>query len=289
MGAAHPAIQLLRPNDVKLGTLRYVHGLMRVRDTSPGDNSHNVTPLPARRQLYTEGRHGVSIWDDRGAGSHKAPVVVYWELVSYPIRRSYSVTLKYVLPCHCGLEVVVEPRQAGETVVCSCGSSLQVPTMLEMTSLDPAPQDSVSPQAPATGWGMSHQLVLLGTTLTLAAVAVGVTLFVQRPISRFSAIDPDEIGRSAQNMSPAYAWEVWETMQQGLDRRTDREYEFALLHFRIWEGIVGGVTLIGIALIAAGVTAARRQGAGVREHAARSRMLRSATRNEGLEEKMEET
>ena len=170
------------------------------------------------------------------------------------------MTLKYLLPCPCGLETVVEPRQAGGTILCSCGSSLQVPTMLEMTALELAPPESASPQPPTAAWGMLHRLVLLGTTVSLVAIAVGIVLYVERPVSRFGRVDPEEIRRSAQSMSPSLAWEIWETMKQGLDRRTDREYEHDLWLFQVWEGIAAGATLIGVALIAAGVLAARRRG-----------------------------
>jgi hypothetical protein len=107
---------------------------------------------------------------------------------------------------------------------------------------------------------MLHRLVLLGTTVSLVAIAVGIVLYVERPVSRFGRVDPEEIRRSAQSMSPSLAWEIWETMKQGLDRRTDREYEHDLWLFQVWEGIAAGATLIGVALIAAGVLAARRRG-----------------------------
>jgi hypothetical protein len=167
------------------------------------------------------------------------------------------VTLKYVLPCPCGAETAVEPRQAGETIQCSCGSTLQIPTMREIIALETAPLESASSQPPAAAWGMSHRLILLGTTVSVLAIAVGIVLYVHRPVSRFGGIDPEEIRRSAQQMSPWYAWEVWETMKQGLDRRTDRQYEMGLVYFRVWEGVVAVAALIGIALIIAGVVTAR--------------------------------
>ena len=62
--------------------------------------------------------------------------------------------------------------------------------MLEMTALEFAPQESVSPQGPTAAWGMSQQLALLGATVTVVAIAIGIVLYVQRPVSRFDRLDP---------------------------------------------------------------------------------------------------
>jgi hypothetical protein len=167
----------------------------------------------------------------------------------------YAVAVKYLLPCPCGQETIVEPRQAGETLQCVCGSSLQAPTLLEMTALEPAPEESKS-RPSAQGWGAWNRVVLLGMAAVSAALLIAVCLYVQRPVSRFS-FDPDEILRSVQRMPPRVTWENWETVKQGLDRRTDQEYADALYLFRIKEGAVVALALIGIALTAVGVVGGR--------------------------------
>lgn len=169
------------------------------------------------------------------------------------------MTRKYLLPCVCGLETAVEPRQAGETVVCSCGSPLQVPTMREIANLEIAPPESAPSPAAATRWGTPQRLVLLGTAIAAAAILAGIAMFIIRPVSRFAVIDPEQIRRSAKNMTPAYAWDVWETLKQGLDRRTDQQYENAMEKFYVWEGVAGGATLIGMGLIVVGGVIARGQ------------------------------
>ena len=83
---------------------------------------------------------------------------------------------KYLLPCTCGRQIVVEPRQAGQIIPCSCGASLQAPTLLDMTALEPAPMVSVSGAAPVD-LGLKHRLRLLGTVLVLVAIGVGVWLY----------------------------------------------------------------------------------------------------------------
>jgi hypothetical protein len=47
--------------------------------------------------------------------------------------------MKHLLPCTCGQTVEVEPSQAGQTVACTCGKSLLVPSMLRVKSLPIVP------------------------------------------------------------------------------------------------------------------------------------------------------
>ena len=46
--------------------------------------------------------------------------------------------MKYLLPCPCGKSVKIETSQAGQTVVCSCGENLLVPSMLKIKALPEA-------------------------------------------------------------------------------------------------------------------------------------------------------
>lgn len=166
---------------------------------------------------------------------------------------------KYLLPCPCGQQIVVQPRQAGETITCSCGASLQVPTLLDMTGLDLAPPESAAPTPPSVAWGLRHRLLFLGMFLVVAAVVGVVWLYVERPRSRFDTIDPEHIRATAQKLPPSQAWGIWESMKQGLDRRTDQVYEAAVLRFRVWQCVVGVLALLGIALVLAGTIGAKSE------------------------------
>ena len=85
-------------------------------------------------------------------------------------------------------------------------------------------------------------------------------LNVEPPVSQFNGIDPYQIWRSAQGMPPAYAWDAWQDMKQGLDRRTDDQYAAAMVRFHVWEGVAAGVAVIGVALIGVGMILGKRQG-----------------------------
>ncbi|MGL6195868.1 MAG: hypothetical protein ACRC2T_13715 [Thermoguttaceae bacterium] len=55
---------------------------------------------------------------------------------------------KYLLPCTCGESVPIETTQAGQTVTCSCGLQLQVPTLLKIKKLpEYKEQEAVSDSA----------------------------------------------------------------------------------------------------------------------------------------------
>ena len=166
------------------------------------------------------------------------------------------MTAKYLLPCACGQQTTVEPRQAGETIPCGCGKSLQVPTLLDMTALEPAPPESV-PGLSRSTWGLRHQLQLLGIVLVLATIAGGVWLYFERPISRFHMLNPKQLRQSAEELSPLQTWEYWEMMKQGLDRRIDEEYADDVRRFHLWRLFFGALALLGIVLIVAGTVAVK--------------------------------
>lgn len=158
--------------------------------------------------------------------------------------------MKYLLPCSCGQRIVIERRQAGQTVVCSCGASLQVPTLLRIADLEPAPPETAV-AASRTSWGLQQQLRLLGIVVLTAAVLGSGWLYFHQPRSRFDTVDPDHIRQVAKNLPPARTWEIWETMKQGLDRRIDQQYAAAVLRFHAWQTAAGAALLAGIALVAA--------------------------------------
>ena len=167
------------------------------------------------------------------------------------------MSAQYLLPCRCGQQNVVQPRQAGETILCCCGASLEVPTLLGMADLEPAPQPS-TPLPSTTGWGIKHRLRLLGIVLVLSAVGGGVWLYMHQPASRFDQIDPELIRQNYKKFTPSVTWDGWRYMQKGLDRRIDENYAAAVLRFRAWQIVVGAVTLCGIMLIVVGMAGTKQ-------------------------------
>ena len=81
--------------------------------------------------------------------------------------------MKYLLPCKCGQSVEIEPGQAGQNVVCSCGENLLVPTMLQVKALPVAPEKQIVPEqktdTTVRTYGATLILFVLGITCVSAA------------------------------------------------------------------------------------------------------------------------
>jgi hypothetical protein len=167
------------------------------------------------------------------------------------------VSAKYLLPCPCGAQMIVEPRQAGQTVPCACGSTLQVPTLLDMTALEPAPSVVVTSEPTPQAWGVGQQMRLLGTVLLLAAIVLDVLLYIDPPRSRFDVIDPEWLQTYAQKLSPVETLRQWEYAKQGLDRHVDQKYLDDVSKFHLKVVAVAALALAGVVLIAAGVVASK--------------------------------
>jgi hypothetical protein len=158
------------------------------------------------------------------------------------------VSAKYLLPCPCGRQMVIERCQAGESIPCSCGAQLEIPTLLGMADLEPAPADPIARPAKSE-WGLKQAIGLLGIMVALLGIAAGVTGFYWgQPKSQFHAVDLEQIRLSAQKLTPSQTWDYWESMQQGLDRRIDEKYAEAVRRYYLRQGFLGILTLIGIAI-----------------------------------------
>ena len=88
---------------------------------------------------------------------------------------------KYLLPCSCGKEVLIETSQAGGNVLCECERSLKIPTLLQMKRLPLAEEAQTqspsvldSPVAASaqksTGGTVNPGIFRIGSVLTNAAI-----------------------------------------------------------------------------------------------------------------------
>jgi hypothetical protein len=167
------------------------------------------------------------------------------------------VSAKYLLPCRCGEKFVVEPVKAGETIACPCGASLQVPTMLEMSRLEIAPEESI-PSSASSGWSVRQGVLVVGITLLVAAaVSLAVIVSRYRPIPPADLIDPDLIGQSAQRLSPVHTWQTFQQFKQGLGR-VDLNYADALTLYHGLLAFPAIFALLGLGSIVAFYTSAPR-------------------------------
>jgi hypothetical protein len=170
-------------------------------------------------------------------------------------REMRPVSAKYLLPCECGQHVTVESRQAGESIVCACGKPLSVPTVLQMRTLELAPESLADAQRTTRVWGGGDRMLLMGTVLLLVVVVSGVWLVMNRPISPYEAIGHERIRDYWQSLSPWQSWEVWEGLKKGIDPRQDPWYEARVRNF-----YVVLVATIALAAVGAGLLVGGFQG-----------------------------
>ena len=171
------------------------------------------------------------------------------------------MTTSYLLPCSCGEKVPVEPRQAGEVVRCSCGASLEVPTLLEMAALERA-EPEPGARRPSRPWGVRQGLALMGAVIFLGALVL--VIFVSRTRPHPPGFDrpemsPEAIRRQSRALTPFESRRAWQTLRaQGPDglmpaqeqRYADKlgRYQEELLRWRLSMGVVLVIAVAGVSL-----------------------------------------
>jgi hypothetical protein len=161
-----------------------------------------------------------------------------------------TVGVQYLLPCSCGQQVVVEPRQAGEMTSCSCGAMLHVPTLLDMRKLELAEQKSTA--SARADWGPKQQLRMLGIVLLAAALGIGGWLLAHQPTSQFLNVDAEQVRQNAQKLPPVHTWKAWQSMKQRIDPRVDQKYADDLQIFHLEMSVLAVIAVLGIAVIVTG-------------------------------------
>jgi hypothetical protein len=169
---------------------------------------------------------------------------------------------KYLLPCPCGERLAIEPRQAGETVVCTCGQVLEVPTLLELRQLEKVILKEESPRA---AWSLGHRLILVGSALLLCWIIwAGYLLFFKGPPQNpLSGRPPEVIQELVQKMTPLQSWHQWLRFRfAGIDLRRawqKRDYLEKIAAYKILWIISTPVFALGAALIVSGIVVVRSQ------------------------------
>ncbi|MBN2023363.1 MAG: hypothetical protein JW809_11295 [Pirellulales bacterium] len=168
------------------------------------------------------------------------------------------MTTQYRLPCPCGSFVLVDPRQAGQTVRCECGRTLDVPTMRAIGELEPVVLAQDAARHPLV-WGVRQRVLLAGWVLVLASV--GTLLYfwlLTKPESPARFFAPERIQRGTERLTLVETFMLWERLQQEALARQHpdlAEYAKALLAYRIRMGVtsvflaIGVLTLLGALFI----------------------------------------
>jgi hypothetical protein len=88
---------------------------------------------------------------------------------------------EYYLPCECGAQTVVSPAQAGQSVHCRCGITLQVPTMRGLRELEAASDSAAAIPRPETQWDDRHRVAFLLVLGAVTCLLVAAYLWFSMP------------------------------------------------------------------------------------------------------------
>lgn len=179
--------------------------------------------------------------------------------------RRNRVSLKYLLPCECGIRIPVGKAQAGEVVSCSCGRRIEVPTLLRLRDLDTI-EDDQPLRAADSSWDIRNGLIAIGVAITLLAAAGAAYFFFNRPARPDEQVPRELLQQRVDTMPLIKTYEMWEYLRHGLHgkRPINVDYQRAMKAYRIRLGVTlvilaaaGGATLVGGLALAHSKRAAR--------------------------------
>lgn len=127
--------------------------------------------------------------------------------------RRFCMSERFLLPCECGQSVVVERRQAGTSVSCRCGKSLDVPTIRGFAKLTPAAEQEQQPLPPI--WGLRQGLIFLGLVTAIPAFVFAGFLYFSLPkLTQHYDLLEQEI----EQLPPQHTWAIWKMYEQGMPK-----------------------------------------------------------------------
>lgn len=174
---------------------------------------------------------------------------------------------KYLLPCPCGRETVIEVTQSGQTVTCQCGRELDVPSMLQIRKLPRALVEAR--EAPRRAWGARERLLVLGGLVLAVAVGCAAVLLARWPAAPKvpdtvtwvlfpTGGDKTPVFKETRDLTPLESYVVWNALPRELEASPQgpREtYNRAVASARNWMIVVGVVALLGAACAAGSLLA----------------------------------
>jgi hypothetical protein len=117
----------------------------------------------------------------------------------------------YLLPCSaCGRTHRVSRRQAGGSVDCSCGATVSVPTMREMSQLEPA-AEAVAVRHKE--WGLRQRLWFIGSIIAGGGLAASMYFAL---VAMPTGMEFDMPQEMIQTIPPEAAWRYWTLVRHGM-------------------------------------------------------------------------
>lgn len=128
---------------------------------------------------------------------------------------------RFWLPCSCGKRFAIDASQAGESIACSCGRSIEVPPLRRLVHLEKLPEDGGEPIAKI--WGWRQRLMLLGGAILIVAAIAVVCVLATWPRPPWSRVDWQTVHKEVAAMSPWKAHQLWVSLLRPLDTQITPE------------------------------------------------------------------
>jgi len=166
---------------------------------------------------------------------------------------------RYLLPCSCGKSSSVSAAQAGETIDCSCGKRIEVPTLRGLRDLERVEPDAQARRASGRAWEDRHRVAFLLLLVVVGALATAGYLAMQlskAPVFVSAGDVEAELrdGRVEQVMG------VYEQLKQGLTAGPTLESTEDKRRLLLWGmGIAGGVALAALGGAGVALASGRRR------------------------------
>jgi hypothetical protein len=147
-------------------------------------------------------------------------------------------------------------------VTCQCGKTISAPTWREIAALEQR-EESAAHAPLRSGWGGSQRLTLIGSVLLVIGVALAAIVYGKWPHDPRAPRTPEAIQNAIDSMGPMDTVILFRQMMAlGLTAdpkdRIQQAYQAELDRDRAWMVFCIVLTAIGAALLATGVTLARR-------------------------------
>jgi hypothetical protein len=148
------------------------------------------------------------------------------------------VTVKYLLPCSCGEKIAIESSQAGQAIRCSCGKTLEAPTMQGIRRLEQS-ADIVDESAVSSSiGGVTVGIALLGLIILSVGGGIAGWNYTRRPVM----IDVDY-------MSPWDTWLMWQSLREGVRMQEYSDSPYLQAKKEHTQYMTVGFVIIGVGIV----------------------------------------
>jgi len=158
---------------------------------------------------------------------------------------------KYLLPCECGEGVAIEPSQAGSSVVCQCGKSLEVPTLRGIRTLDPI--QATAARQPTREWSPLRGGIFVVAFVGMLAGA-GIAGYAYKAIQKVINVSADQEQQLyAHYIDQTPVDELYAEWRIMREQRLGSPDENAFVNARKQRRVLTGIITFGIGLSVAGI------------------------------------